>query len=199
MKSPVSTAVAIAVGLIVLLGFFIPVALLQNLREVLVGWAAILAGVAGLVAILNLMSAHWRKLASAGKRDVYSLALLLAFVVTLAAGLWLTPANADYQRVVTAIQTPVETSLLALLAFSLAYASLRLLQRRRDLMSVIFVISAVVFLFLFSGFLPAAGNFFGFLQRLPMAGARGILLGVAAGSVMTGLRILLGADRPYSG
>ncbi|NMC53403.1 MAG: hypothetical protein GYA48_07180 [Chloroflexi bacterium] len=199
MKSPVSTAVAIAVGLIVLLGFFIPVALLQNLREVLVGWAAILAGVAGLVAILNLMSAHWRKLASAGKRDVYSLALLLAFVVTLAAGLWLTPANADYQRVVTAIQAPVETSLLALLAFSLAYASLRLLQRRRDLMSVIFVISAVVFLFLFSGFLPAAGNFFGFLQRLPMAGARGILLGVAAGSVMTGLRILLGADRPYSG
>jgi len=199
MKSPVSTAVAIAVGLIVLLGFFIPVALLQNLREVLVGWAAILAGVAGLVAILNLVSAHWRKLTSAGKRDVYSLALLLAFVVTLAAGLWLTPANADYQRVVTAIQAPVEMSLLALLAFSLAYASLRLLQRRRDLMSVIFVISAVVFLFLFSGFLPAAGNVFGFLQRLPMAGARGILLGVAAGSVMTGLRILLGADRPYSG
>ncbi|KPL79332.1 hypothetical protein ADN00_03120 [Ornatilinea apprima] len=199
MKSPVSTAVAIAVGLIVLLGFFIPVAVLQNLREVLVGWAAILAGVAGLVAILNLVSAHWRKLTSAGKRDVYSLALLLAFVVTLAAGLWLTPANADYQRVVTAIQAPVEMSLLALLAFSLAYASLRLLQRRRDLMSVIFVISAVVFLFLFSGFLPAAGNVFGFLQRLPMAGARGILLGVAAGSVMTGLRILLGADRPYSG
>ena len=199
MKSPVSTAVAIAVGLIVLLGFFIPVALLQNLREVLVGWAAILAGVAGLVAILNLVSAHWRKLASAEKRDVYSLALLLAFVVTLAAGLWLTPANAGYQRVVTAIQAPVEMSLLALLAFSLAYASLRLLQRRRDLMSIIFVISAVVFLFLFSGFLPAAGNVFGFLQRLPMAGARGILLGVAAGSVMTGLRILLGADRPYSG
>ena len=124
---------------------------------------------------------------------------ILAFVVTLAAGLWLTPANAGYQRVVTAIQAPVEMSLLALLAFSLAYASLRLLQRRRDLMSIVFVISAVVFLFLFSGFLPAAGNVFGFLQRLPMAGARGILLGVAAGSVMTGLRILLGADRPYSG
>jgi hypothetical protein len=34
--------------------------------------------------------------------------------------------------------------------------------------------------------------------RVPtMAGARGILLGVALGIIATGLRILLGADRPY--
>jgi hypothetical protein len=31
-----------------------------------------------------------------------------------------------------------------------------------------------------------------------MAGARGILLGVALGTVATGLRVLLGIDRPYS-
>jgi hypothetical protein len=199
MKAPVSTAVAIAVGLVVLLGFFIPIALLANVREVLLGWAAVVAGVAGLIAILNLISSHWHKLVSTEKRDVYSLLVLLAFFITLAAGLWLTPAHPDYQRVVTAIQAPVETSLMALLVFSLAYASLRLLQRRRDLMSVVFVLSAVLFMFIFSGVLPLAGSIFGFIERLPLAGARGILLGVAAGSVMTGVRILLGADRPYSG
>jgi hypothetical protein len=37
------------------------------------------------------------------------------------------------------------------------------------------------------------------LNSLPVAGARGILLGVALGSLTTGLRILIGADRPYSG
>jgi hypothetical protein len=31
-----------------------------------------------------------------------------------------------------------------------------------------------------------------------MASARGILLGVALGTVATGLRVLLGIDRPYS-
>ena len=199
MKAPVSTAVAIAVGLIVLLGFFVPIALLGNLRDVLLGWAAVVAGVAGLIGIINLVSSHWNKVFKAEKRDGYSLVVLLAFFATLAAGLWLTPAHPDFQKVVTAIQVPVETSLLALLAFSLAYASLRLLQRRKDLMSVVFVISAILFLFLFSGVLPLAGTIFGFLERLPLAGARGILLGVAAGSVMTGVRILLGADRPYSG
>jgi len=46
-------------------------------------------------------------------------------------------------------------------------------------------------------------------DRLPMikawilevpttAGARGIILGVALGTVATGLRVLLGIDRPYS-
>jgi len=32
-----------------------------------------------------------------------------------------------------------------------------------------------------------------------MAGIRGILMGVALGSIATGLRILMGADRPYGG
>jgi len=30
-----------------------------------------------------------------------------------------------------------------------------------------------------------------------LAGARGVLLGVALGTVATGLRVLLGIDRPY--
>jgi len=32
-----------------------------------------------------------------------------------------------------------------------------------------------------------------------VAGARGILFGVALGTVATGLRVLMGADRPYGG
>ena len=34
---------------------------------------------------------------------------------------------------------------------------------------------------------------------LASAGARGILIGVALGTITTGLRILIGADRPYGG
>jgi len=32
-----------------------------------------------------------------------------------------------------------------------------------------------------------------------VGGARGILLGVALGTIATGIRILMGADRPYGG
>jgi len=32
-----------------------------------------------------------------------------------------------------------------------------------------------------------------------LGGARGILIGVALGSLLTGLRVLFGFDRPYGG
>jgi hypothetical protein len=34
-------------------------------------------------------------------------------------------------------------------------------------------------------------------QVLALGGARGILIGVALGTLTTGLRVLFGADRPY--
>ncbi|NPV57074.1 MAG: hypothetical protein HPY76_10455 [Anaerolineae bacterium] len=205
MRSPLAAAIAIALGLIVLAGYFFPLPILLNVRTLLLGWGVTLLGIATLVGIANLVVVHWRKMRRNGGKDLYSPVLILAFLLTFAAGVWFTPAHPQYQRIVTAIQVPVETSLLALLAVTLAFASLRLVQRRKGWMPVVFLVSAVLFLLLASGMLPVStntpvlGDLFAFLNRLPLAGARGILLGVALGSITTGLRILLGADRPYSG
>jgi len=204
MRAPLATAVAIAIGLVVLLGYFVPG--LAAIRSAVLGIGVILVGVATLVGVLNLIGVHWRKLSSSTNRDIYSLFLILAFFITLLAG-FITggPSNPGFQRVITAIQVPVETSLMAVLAFSLAYAGLRLLQRRNGFMSIVFVISALVFLIIGSGFLPDSqsipllGGLISFLNQLPMAGSRGILFGIALGGLTTGLRILMGADRPYSG
>ncbi|MDR3575509.1 MAG: hypothetical protein P4L50_16745 [Anaerolineaceae bacterium] len=204
MRAPLATAVAIAIGLVVLLGYFVPG--LAAIRNAVLGVGVILAGVATLVGVLNLIGVHWRKMSSSTNRDLYSPFLILAFLITLVAGFVMGgPSNSGFQNVITAIQVPLETSLMAVLAFSLAYASLRLLQRRKGFMSIIFVVSAVVFLIIGSGFLPDGqnipfvGGLVSFLNQLPMAGSRGILFGIALGGLTTGLRILIGADRPYSG
>jgi hypothetical protein len=131
--------------------------------------------------------------------------LILAFLVTFAAGVVLTPADPRFQKVVTAIQAPVEISLMAVVAVVLSLAGLRLIQHRKDGMAIVFLASAILFLLLGSGWLPAGipgtlyGSLVGFIHNLPLAGARGILLGVALGSLAAGVRILLGTDRPYSG
>lgn len=206
-RAPVATAFAIVSGLIILLGYFVPFSgILQVLRDVLLGWAIILAGVAALVGIVNLIKTHWRKMTVRGERDPYSPILIVAFFITVGAGIALGgPANPQFQQAVNNVQVPVETTLMAVLAISLGFAAVRLLQRRAGLMGILFAVSAAVYLILNSGFLavgtnlPGQGELLGALQRLPVAGMRGILLGIALGSLTTGLRILLGADRPYSG
>jgi hypothetical protein len=205
MRAPVATASAIAVGLIILAGYFFPVPWLQIVRTELIGWAVILAAAAGLVAILNLAAVHWRKSTASKERDIYSIVFLVGFLATLVAGLWLTPSNSNFQQVVLSIQKPVEISLLAMVAISLTYTSVRILARRRGAAGVIFCLSAVVFLILASGLagflenVPLLGGIIKAVQILPLAGARGILLGIALGSLVTGIRILTGINRPYSG
>ena len=205
MRAPLATAVAIAVGLVVLLGYFLPGAALSGLRSLFLGWGVILAGIAALVGIVNLLRVHWMKFNTPKKRNIFSLILILSFLITFGMGLWLTPANPAFQKVVTHIQVPLETSLLAVLVIVLTIALIQLVRRKNNLMTIVFLCSAVVFLILGSGLLSNFGdNSFiqqisGFLKQLPLAGARGILLGIALGSLTTGLRLLIGADRPYSG
>jgi hypothetical protein len=206
MRAPITTAVAIAIGLIVLLGYFLPAPPLQTIRIILLGWAGTLAGVLLLIGVFNLIGVHWRRFTRSKPADYYSPYLIATFLITLVAGLWLGPGSSQFQRVVSAIQVPIETSLLAILAISLSVASLSLLKSRKNLMMIVFTFSVALFLLVGSGFLtglsesiPLFGSLLAALNRLPLAGIRGILLGIALGSLVTGLRILLGVDRPYSG
>ena len=49
------------------------------------------------------------------------------------------------------------------------------------------------------GLVPALPKLKDWILEVPtMAGVRGILLGVALGALLTGVRLLLGLERPYS-
>jgi hypothetical protein len=120
-------------------------------------------------------------------------------------GIILKPSNAQFTQVVTSVMLPIEASLMALLAVTLAYASIRLLRQRGiNLLSITFVISVLVFLVLNLGLLSLPDHqlmtdLVLALNRIPVAGARGLILGIALGSLTAGLRILIGTDRPYGG
>jgi len=206
MKSPVATSIAIAIGLIILAGYFVPLAILQQIRFQLLDWAVILIAFAALVGIANLLIVHFKRIQStSSKRDPLSLVVILAFTATLLVGLIFKPSSAAFQNIILKIQRPIEASLMAVLAVTLAFASLRLFQRQRGTVAIVFLVSTIFFLLLGSGILgfltgvPVLGDLLELFNRLPVAGARGILIGIALGSLTAGLRILLGADRPYSG
>lgn len=205
MNRVLAPAIAIAAGIIVLLGYFLPIALLTNLRMALIQWATILAGTAVFVGVLNLLSVHLKNLRQGEKGKVNSLLLILSMLTTLILGLLMGPNSPTMLSIFNAIILPVETSLMAVMAVTLIYAGIRLLRHRNDLMAIIFIFTALIVMLgsapmpFFT--LPLVGNFIRpiMVNILATSGARGILLGVALGTLLTSLRVLIGTDRPYGG
>jgi hypothetical protein len=200
------SAVAIASGLFVLLGYFIPLPILLDMRLQLVQWAVIVAGVAVLVGVGNLVSVHSMKIQRREKGAFYSALLLFALFATLLVGISGIIFDPNYfwmQVIVDAIIFPVEASLMALLAVTLVYASIRLLRHRTDLMTIVFLVTAVVTLgasVVMPLIFPTSGDLLSWTSlSLAGGGARGLLIGVALGALTTGLRVLFGVDRPYGG
>lgn len=205
MKSPLAAFVGFVTGAIVLAGYFFPSSALAAIRTPILDWTVILAGVAGLIAILNLVfGVHLKRIRDKAPHQTFSYVLILSFIVVLILGILVGPTHPVMQKVVTQIQVPVEASLMAVLAITLAYASLRFLQRQRNWMGFTFFVAMLFFLVINSGVLsfsadiPLLRDVVSMAHQLPVAGARGILLGIALGSLATGIRILIGADRPYN-
>ena len=199
------TAVAMAFGGVVLAGYFVEWQTLQELRLLFMRWAILLSATALLLGILNLLAAHMHKVTQQETGWPYSALLIIILLGTLVLGLVFGPDNRVVLSLFEYIQLPVEATLMALLAVSLAVAGVRLVARRRDVYSLIFIVTALLVL-LGTAPWPFGGGgltaYFGWLrnwlaQVWAAGAARGIVLGIALGAVATGLRVLLGADRPY--
>lgn len=202
-------AIAAVSGLFVLSGYFIPVDVLPaafQLRLLIMQWAVVLAAVGLFVGLINLFSVHWSKIGEQSEGWPYSAILLISFLITLMVGLLFGPDSETIRLLFNYIQLPVEATLSGLLAISLVLAGFRIVSNRRDFISMVFAGTAfLVLLGSGPGLIPAesaAYEFFAGLrnwiaQVAAAGGARGILLGVALGAVLTGLRVLLAIDRPY--
>lgn len=204
LGSTLTVILVMTVGLLVLIGYFTDAPAIAGFRTLLLDWAVILAGVAALVGVGNLFSVHLQKVRQRSKGSLYSLWLLVCLLIALFLGV--TPGLQDAQRLMlNAILVPTEISLMAVLLVSLVYFFLRSLRQRPSFVFLVF--SLTVFLTLmgalswpFVGQIAFLSNIRVIIsQVLAAGGARGLLLGIALGSITTGLRLLFGADRPYGG
>lgn len=202
---PITNAIiAIIAGLFVLLGYFFP-SIFGGVQATFIGWAIILAAFALLLGILNLALVHWKKIKTKAPGNIYSSVLLISLILTIVLASISGPTGGLSLWLFNNFQVPVEISLLAVLAIILVYAGARLLIRRPRWNTILFLVTVLLVLLgsvplLFIGEIAPLSVIRNWLTQVPaIAGARGLLLGVALGTVATGLRILIGADRPYGG
>ena len=204
-RAPLGMVFAIAAGLIMLMTYVLP---LGGLRALILNVVMIGAAAALVIGVFNLLSVHVKRVqenSNALGSVVLIIALVITFVVTLLQEFtgfypdWL--PGADW--LLTYVQVPVESALMGVMAVTLVYAAARIVTQRPNIFSVIFVLTLLVTMIASTQF--GMDSTFGqsvqtFISHgLASGGARGIIIGVALGTIATGLRILMGFDRPYGG
>jgi hypothetical protein len=198
-------------GLVVLLGYLFSPSPAGSLpgqfvkwRDILIEWAVIVAAFAFLLGVFNILRVHGNRIGRRRQGWPYSLVLLLTLVLA-----WippLLPANIPIRDVANRtvfdyVIAPLGAALAALVLFTLVLAAFRLLRVRRGAGAVLFLVVVAAVLL---GSAPLTGmewlaDVRDWIVNVPgMAGMRGLLLGVALGTMITALRVLLTSERPHT-
>ncbi len=171
---------------------------------------SVIAAVAVLVGVLNLLAVHMGRFVRSEHGWPYSaITLLVALAVGVLrildrADIWSGDLKGEQmsERVFELVQVSLESALAAMLVFFLVYAAFRLMRREVTIWHALFSLTVVIVL---TGSIPLEGsgalsNIREWMVRVPVsAGARGILIGVGLGTVTVGVRVLLGQDRSFRG
>ena len=197
MKDRVGIIIAVVSGLLFLAAlFFQPVT--AAWLNLILNWVIVVTAVALMVSVARLIATHLRHIAVGRRGFLFSMIFIIAFSATLIAGIFMGEENPEYLLWIRAIQVPLETALLGLVALVMMSVAIKVFRERGwSFLTLSFGFSALVFLFLNLGFLrlnqdPSLGKVVAVVQGLPMAGARGLLIGIALGALIMGLRMLFG-------
>lgn len=199
----IPTAIAIAVGIVTLLTFFLQLPLLNALGAAFKTWTIILTAFALLLGLGNLLLVHFLRIVRRNESGAgYSAIVLSTAIVVSLIGLLFGLSTFPMTWIFDNVYVPLQSAFFALTTFFLATAAYRAL-RARSLETTLMLLAALI---VFLGQTPLVNSVTDFftnakewLLSVPSeAGVRGILLGVALGTLATGLRLLAGMDRPYS-
>ncbi len=201
-KRILPTALAIGIGILVLIGIFIPVSPLRDVSFWLIQWALIIGIFALFLAFLNLIRVHLARVGRKGKNQITSI-LIVASAVASVAIISLqysqTKESSFSSQLLHNFLVPGESALLGLTAITLTLAGMRALQTPQRIGPLVFIGIATLILIGTVPYLSPLGSIAAWIQAIPATGGmRGILIGVALGTTLTGLRIIFGTTRPHS-
>ena len=200
-----ATVIVIGVGVITLFGLLVNAPVFAVPAGLFLELVSITIAVTVLIGILNLLAVHLGRLFGRKRGWFYSLCLLISLLAVILLTIFERLDVLNLEPALTTIlleqvQVAIESALAGLLLFGLVYGAARVLRKRASGWGLLFVVALLIVL---AGALPlphlaVVASARDWLLAVPVsAGARGILLGIALATVVTGIRVLIGQDRSY--
>lgn len=204
MKRRIPLAICLIIGIAMIIQYFIPHPLSLEFSSTINKWYIVLAAFALVLAIGNLIRHHTNKIRTRKENWPYSFVTLIGMGAMAVIGLfWGVQPESLYQKIYLHVITPLGATMFALLAYYMASAAYRAF-RARSLEATLLLVAAFIVMVGFMPFgqylHPRFPAFAEWIMKVPnMASQRGIVFGVAFGSISTALKIILGIERSWLG
>ena len=205
MRIRVPLMITLVMGVVMFVQFFVPHPISAAVKDEMLVWARLIVGFAMALGIGSLITVHLQKIKRRPADRPYSIAALLCLAVMASIGMIYGLDSPAFEGLFDHVYMPLDATMFSLLAFFIASAAYRTFRARSPEATVLLVVAVIMMI----GRVPITGYIH---ERLPedlsrvtewllavpnMAQKRGIMLGVALGSISMSLRIILGIERSH--
>jgi hypothetical protein len=166
-------------------------------------WSIIIAGMTLILAVGSMTRMHFQRIQKQEPGWFYSAITLAALYASSVVGIiWTTEQpKSPAKWLFDFVNTPLDGTMFALLAFFIASASYRAF-RARNVEATLMLATAIIVMLgrvtigaYISPYIPAFADWLFFQPNL--AAQRGLMIGIALGATVTAIKIIFGIERPY--
>lgn len=195
----IPTLVAVLSGVIILIGTLIPNSPVAEYRGLLIEWATLLGAFAMLIAYTSVIRANLSAIKEKKPSRISNGIVMVSALLTLLIIVVFGESHPVSTLVFSTILVPGNSALFALTAITLITAGMRIFGTRRDMQSLVFIVSAVITLFAAVPLgIGLIDTLMAWVDTIALAGMRGVLIGVILGVILAGIRVIMGFDRSHS-
>lgn len=199
MRKTLPVIIAFVCGVSVVIDYFFNVPTLKPFTQELLTWRSIITVFALGLGAVNILRIHIKNLERDKGKNVFSLALLATFVITIFVGVTMGQASSPYKFIFDYINVPTGSAIFSLLAFYIGTAAYRAFRAKNAEAAILLICGCTVMMgrvpigAKILPFTPAATNWI--MSVLNVGGQRGVMIAGAIGFIAVSLRIIIGLER----